>query len=116
MMALDKNALICDLAETYQVYDYRSLPTFTVAALSAGLRENSRIRTIWRGGELVEREHILAFIYDVLARVFGGKDVESLADILDGSAQRKKQPEKKAKVYDSPEAYERARRKAMGKE
>lgn len=43
MLNLDEDALICDLAETYQVYDYGSLPLKLVATLSAGLRENSRI-------------------------------------------------------------------------
>lgn len=43
MINLDESALICDLAETYHVLDYRSHPVKLVAALSAGLRENSRI-------------------------------------------------------------------------
>lgn len=43
-MATDKEALICDLAETYGIYNYRSLPPTKVAAFSVGLRENSRIR------------------------------------------------------------------------
>lgn len=44
MLRKDEDALICDLAETYHIYDYRSLPLRTVAILSAGLRENSRIK------------------------------------------------------------------------
>ncbi len=43
-MEFDEDALICDLAETYQIYDYRSLPLKTVATLSAGLRDDSRIK------------------------------------------------------------------------
>lgn len=43
MMEFDEAALICDLAETYHIYDYRSLPVQLVATLSAGLRDNSRI-------------------------------------------------------------------------
>ena len=35
--------MICDLAETYGVFDYRALPLPTVATLVSGLRENSRI-------------------------------------------------------------------------
>ena len=46
MIKLDEDALICDLAETYQIYDYRSLPVKTVATLSAGLRDNSRIKLL----------------------------------------------------------------------
>lgn len=44
MIRTDETALICDLAETYGVLDYRALPLKTVAALSSGLRENSRIK------------------------------------------------------------------------
>ena len=44
MLNFDEDALICDLAETYHIYDYRSLPVQTVATLSAGLRDNSRIK------------------------------------------------------------------------
>ena len=44
MIATDKNALICDLAETYQIFDYTKLPVTQVAVLSVGLRDNSRIK------------------------------------------------------------------------
>ena len=44
MIALDKSALICDLAETYGVLDYKALPVELLATLCAGLRDNSRIK------------------------------------------------------------------------
>ena len=44
MIAIDEAALICDLAETYHIYDYKSLPLSRVATFSVGLRENSRIK------------------------------------------------------------------------
>lgn len=44
MIELNEDALICDLAETYHIYDYRSLPVKLVATLSAGLRDDSRIK------------------------------------------------------------------------
>lgn len=43
MIALDEDALICDLAETYHIYDYRSLPATQVGIYAAGLREDARI-------------------------------------------------------------------------
>lgn len=43
MMNLDKDALLCDLAETYHIYDYRSLPLHMVGIFACGLREDSRI-------------------------------------------------------------------------
>ena len=44
MIRIDETALICDLAETYGILDYRALPLRTAAALACGLREGSRIR------------------------------------------------------------------------
>lgn len=44
MLATDRDALICDLAETYHIYDYKMLPPATVAVLSVGLRNDSRIK------------------------------------------------------------------------
>lgn len=44
MLKVDENALICDLAETYHIYDYRQLPPSLVAIFAIGLRDNSRIK------------------------------------------------------------------------
>lgn len=44
MIELDEDALICDLAETYRIFDYESLPVKLVATLSSGLRDDSRIK------------------------------------------------------------------------
>lgn len=44
MIKCDEFALICDLAETYQIYDYKTMPPLRVAIFAAGLRENSRIK------------------------------------------------------------------------
>ncbi len=44
MIALDQSALVCDLAETYGVLDYKALPVKLLATLCAGLRDNSRIK------------------------------------------------------------------------
>lgn len=43
MIALDRNAFICDMAETYQIYDYRRVPGRYLGILAAGLGPNSRI-------------------------------------------------------------------------
>lgn len=44
MIAVDEDALICDFAETYHIYDWRGLPLSYAATLASGLRENSRIK------------------------------------------------------------------------
>lgn len=44
MISLDEDALACDLAETYRIYDYRQLPLMQVAVFACGLRDDSRIK------------------------------------------------------------------------
>lgn len=66
MIVTDEDALICDLAETYHVYDYRSLPLKTAATLSYGLRENSRIKLKINGESHQLETILLALIADRL--------------------------------------------------
>lgn len=44
MIASDEDALICDFAETYHIYDFRQLPLEYAATLACGLRDDSRIK------------------------------------------------------------------------
>lgn len=44
MINLDEDALICDFAETYNIYNIRELPATYAGVLACGLRENSRIK------------------------------------------------------------------------
>ena len=64
MINFDEDALICDLAETYHIYDYRSLPVKLVATLSAGLRDNSRIKMSAAGVKAPYDTLLLATIAD----------------------------------------------------
>lgn len=43
MIEEGEDDLICDLAETYGIFDYKSLPVQLVAVFSYGLREDARI-------------------------------------------------------------------------
>lgn len=64
MIELDEDALICDLAETYNILDYRSLPPSLVATLSVGLRDNSRIKMKASGLTVPQETLLLASIAD----------------------------------------------------
>lgn len=64
MINFDEDALICDLAETYQIYDYRSLPVKLAATLSAGLRDTSRIKMLMAGAPASYDTILLATIAD----------------------------------------------------
>lgn len=48
MVAADEDALICDFAETYHIYNWRGLSARYAAVLACGLRDDSRIKMIMR--------------------------------------------------------------------
>lgn len=73
MIATDEDALVCDLAETYHVFDYRSLPARFVATLAAGLRESSRIKLKMAGMPCTSETLLLAMAVDRLSLLFWAK-------------------------------------------
>ncbi len=73
MLDLDEDAVICDLAETYGIFDYESLPVQTVATLSIGLRGDSRIKRAAAGTKLSITEALLATVADYLALILWAK-------------------------------------------
>ena len=64
--------LICDLAETYKITDYKSLPPSVVAILVAGLRDNSRLYMKEKGLKAPESTILLAAIVDRLDGIMAG--------------------------------------------
>ena len=73
MIVKDEEALICDFAETYHIYDYRSLPAGYAATLAVGLRENSRIKQAMSGSSLTLDNLLMAQAVDLLALNFWAK-------------------------------------------
>ena len=66
MIRVDENALICDLAETYQIYNYRQMPPSTVAIFCMGLRDDSRIKMKLGGAKVSPNILLLSGIVDRL--------------------------------------------------
>lgn len=122
MIKLDEDALICDLAETYQIYDYRQLPPIRVAVFAFGLRDDSRIK-MKASGQLVPIDTLLlAGISDKLSTLvwFQTKDGQKgknrptmLANLL---TSHKTEPSKDTAVFDSGEDFIRARNRLIGGE
>ena len=73
MITTDKNALICDLAETYGIYDYKALPVETLAVLCVGLRDNSRIKMKLSGAKVNPDLLLLAEAVDRLGLLVWSK-------------------------------------------
>lgn len=64
MVATDEEALICDFAETYHIYDWRSLPATYAAVLAKGLRPESRIKMALNKEKLSTTQMLQAIIAD----------------------------------------------------
>ena len=64
MVSVDEDALICDFAEVYHIYDYRSLPVKLAATYAVGLREDSRIKIKMSGIKMPFDRYLLAGIFD----------------------------------------------------
>ena len=67
MLYLDEDSLICDLAETYNIYDYRALSPRLVGVLACGLRDNSRIKMLMSGQKISTDTMLRAGILDRLS-------------------------------------------------
>ena len=67
MRKLDEDLLICDMAETYGVLDYRCLPLTLSASLAYGLRSNSRIKIKMSGISYDMNQMMMAGMLDRLS-------------------------------------------------
>ena len=118
MLGLDRDALICDLAETYGVLNYKELPIDTLATLCSGLHEDSRIRMRMMDCKEVAPSFALIRIADTLTVVkymlesLASKDKPSLPmlyqDIMTGKHTPKEQT-----GFSSIQEFEEARKRII---
>lgn len=118
MIALDEDALVCDFAETYRIYDFRALPARLAATYAAGLRHDARIMEKVNGIHVPIDTLLLATIADgVHVRVWqqskaaadGAAAPESIVKSLLGTKE-----EKEYHGFDSPEDYWEWRKSILG--
>jgi len=115
MISEDEDALICDLAETYQIYDYKQLPPTKVAVFSLGLRENSRIKMKLSGQTVPFDIMLLAAIADRLSTLvwFQTKDGQkgrNRPQMLTNLLTNAKKKESEVEGYHSGEEFDKARK------
>lgn len=67
-----EDLLICDLAETYGILDYKAVKPSIIATLAVGLPESSRISQKYSGINLSIDQMLLAMIEDSLNRLIWG--------------------------------------------
>ena len=114
MIATDEKALICDLAEVYHVYNYKSLPASLVAAFSVGLRDDSRIKMKMNDMRFSLSDILLAGISDKLSLMLwmqtedGVKGVNRPVSIVAKLLGKEEEKENDIISFDTPEAFDRA--------
>lgn len=119
MISVDEDALVCDLAETYQIYDYKQLPASMVAVFSCGLRETSRIKMKLSGQKIPLDTLLLAGISDNLRLLLwtktkdGQKNVNRPESILHKLFENNPR-EKEEIIFDSGEDFEKMRQQLLG--
>lgn len=117
MMAVDEDALICDMAETYTIYDYQSLPVRLAAIFACGLRDTSRIKQRLANVNIATEELLMAGMYDRLNWLIWSKTTngqkgigapEPITDILLGRRQ-----ESETERFMTGAEYEKRRRELL---
>ena len=121
MIATDEDALICDLAETYHIYDYRSLSPRMAAIFSCGLRDNSRIKLAMSDTRYPLETIISVLTFDAVnwlrwaqskSAQDGDDPPERIYDKLFGHGDNDNK-DSDVVTFDSPEEFEAARRKII---
>lgn len=115
MIAVDESALVCDLAETYQIYNYRSLPASLVATFCVGLREDSRIKMKMSGAKLPHDTLILAMIFDRIGDLAWslGNRTDRPPSLVKLLCEEVKEDNLDIQTFDTPEEFEKERRRII---
>lgn len=107
--------MICDLAETYGIYDYKAMKPSLIATLAVGLPESSRIMRKYSGVNLTMNQMLLSLIVDGINignwQRAGGKRNKRPQSIF----QKLTKPEKKDELmsFRTPEEFEEWRKRKM---
>ena len=125
-MADHESAIICDLAQYYNIYDWRKFEIGYIATLVCGLGSDSRTMLEIADTPFSINTYIQAITADYLANLLfveikksvgKKKQVEkpkSLLDILK-NAKNKDDAQKELRTYRTPEEFEQARREIIEK-
>jgi len=115
MIAADEDALICDMAEIYGVFDWKALPLQTAATLAAGLGPGSRCEGARLGLRVPVRDYLTALCADRLALVLRFlQGVEAPRLLSDEMIRKKAEPSGEAGAFRTPEEFEAWRSAQFG--
>lgn len=113
MLSVDRDAVICDLAETYHLLDYRSVPVMMLATLCAGLHEDSRIKMRLMGMNRIAPSFAFVRIADTLVLILHALIGEKSRPKLYQDIMTDKLKKKKTTGFSSIEEFEEARKRFL---
>lgn len=121
MISVDEDALICDFAEYYHIFDYRSLEVHLASILAYGLPDFSRIKRKLTGQKHSNDTLLMALIVDDLnlmlwQRTKDGQNnrnrPKSVYQALIGKAEEK---DEAIKGFKSADDFEKARAEILAR-
>lgn len=110
------DALICDFAETYGIFDVYRLPARLLAKLAAGLRPDSRVMMQLSGASATRQEMLLAAAADRLGLLIwmqtknGAKPPSILQALMPHE-----QTQENIVGFDDAESFEKERQRILGR-
>ena len=105
-----EDLLICDLAETYGIYDYKAMKPSLIATLTVGLPESSRVMRKYSGVSMTMDQMLLALIVDSINNLMYGlsrKKGKKPQSITEQLLNRDKKQKDELMSFRTPEDYER---------
>lgn len=114
MIARDEDALICDFAEVYHIYNLYELPPNQVAILACGLSEDSRIMMSLSGSKIDTKTYLLGMAVDALEMLLwaktddgqkGKNPPKSVVNALLGIEEEKNANKDDVMTFETPEDF-----------
>lgn len=122
MINVDEEALICDFAETYRIYNYKSLPLQMVGTFACGLRPDSRIGMGISDSKLTTDQTLLALVADNTRAIAwlnssdGAKGINRPKSIVDALAREKKTADSTMETFETGQDFDDEWRRLTGGE
>jgi hypothetical protein len=111
MIREDKEALICDMAETYHIFNIFSYPARFIATLACGLKADSRIKTKMAGVNMLPPNSLLyALIIDELRVIRAWLTSAKEKPVFVSDIMQNGIPEKEFKGFDTAEDFDKWRK------
>lgn len=109
--------MICDLAETYHLFDYRRVPGRLLGTLVAGLGPNSRVYQKLAEQEVPTDTFLQAAIVDELRMIvylLDGNKNKKMPEPITGRLVKSHEKPRRQEVFRTPEDFMRARAALIG--